>query len=45
MNKNNTSYYNHKINKIFWRIDWSFHGTDVKYSDHRYTFIYFSYIT
>jgi len=35
MNKNNTSYYNHKINKIFWRIDWSFHGTDVKFSDHR----------
>ncbi|XP_027852691.2 box C/D snoRNA protein 1 [Aphis gossypii] len=35
LNKNNTSFFNHKINKIFWRIDWTFHGTDVKYITHK----------
>ncbi|VVC41415.1 Zinc finger, HIT-type [Cinara cedri] len=35
LNKNNTSYYNNKLNKIFWRIDWTFHGTNVKLSDHK----------
>jgi len=35
MNKNNTSYFNQKLNKIFWRVDWSFHGTNVKFSDHK----------
>ncbi|XP_015363493.1 PREDICTED: box C/D snoRNA protein 1 [Diuraphis noxia] len=35
LNKNNTSFFNHKLNKIFWRIDWTFHGTDVKYTNHK----------
>ncbi|XP_025419730.1 box C/D snoRNA protein 1 [Sipha flava] len=35
MNKNNTSFFNHKLNKIFWRIDWIFHGIDVKFTNHK----------
>lgn len=41
MNKNNTSYFNHKLNKIFWRIDWTFYDTDLTYSDHKYLFLNF----
>ncbi|XP_050544954.1 box C/D snoRNA protein 1 [Daktulosphaira vitifoliae] len=35
MNKNNTSYVNGKNNKIFWRVDWIFHDTNIKFSDHK----------
>lgn len=41
MNKNNTSYFNQKLNKIFWRVDWAFHGTNMKFSDHKYYYYYF----
>ncbi|XP_050420645.1 box C/D snoRNA protein 1 [Adelges cooleyi] len=35
MNKNNTSFVNCKTNKMFWRVDWIFHDTNVKFTDHK----------